>query len=194
MTLSRREFIQGAAAMGATLALAGPARASRAAWRERRDLFPEGVASGDPDHRSVILWTRRPFTKGEREVLTVEVAEDEAFRRVVAQAPGAGLGRRRLDVPRAGRGLKPARDLLVSLHRRGRQRQPHRPHDHRARAPTIAARELRLRQLPEHQRRHAQRLSPDDLRGRARARRPTSSASCSTSATSSTRSSSIRRR
>ena len=68
---SRREFIQGAAAMGATLAFAGPARASRAACRERRDLFPEGVASGDPDHRSVILWTRRPFNKGEREVLTV---------------------------------------------------------------------------------------------------------------------------
>ena len=87
MTLSRREFIQGAAAIGATLAFAGPARAARATWRERRDLFPEGVASGDPDHQSVILWTRRPFEKGEREVLTVEVAEDEAFRHVVARAP-----------------------------------------------------------------------------------------------------------
>jgi alkaline phosphatase D len=87
MTLSRREFVQGAAAMGATLAVAGPARASRATWRERRDLFPEGVASGDPDHQSVILWTRRPFEKGEREILTVEVAEDEAFRHVVALAP-----------------------------------------------------------------------------------------------------------
>ncbi len=84
MTLSRREFIEGAAAMGATLAFAGPARASRATWRERRDLFPEGVASGDPDHQSVILWTRRPFERGEREVLSVEVAEDEAFRHVVA--------------------------------------------------------------------------------------------------------------
>jgi alkaline phosphatase D len=86
MTLSRREFVQGAAAIGATLAFAGPARASRATWRERRDLFPEGVASGDPDHESVILWTRRPFEKGEREVLTVEVAEDDAFRHVVAMA------------------------------------------------------------------------------------------------------------
>jgi alkaline phosphatase D len=87
MTPSRRDFIQGAAAMGAALAFAGPARASRAPWRERRDLFPEGVASGDPDHRSVILWTRRPFETGEREVLTVEVAEDQAFRHVVATAP-----------------------------------------------------------------------------------------------------------
>ena len=40
-----------------------------------------------PDANSVILWTRRPFAEGTRHLLTVEVAEDEAFRRVVAQAP-----------------------------------------------------------------------------------------------------------
>jgi alkaline phosphatase D len=87
MTLSRRQFIEAAAAMGASLAWAGPACAARTKWRERRDLYPEGVASGDPAPGSVILWTRRPFAKGERELLTVEVAEDEAFRHVVAQAP-----------------------------------------------------------------------------------------------------------
>jgi alkaline phosphatase D len=86
MTLSRREFIQVAAAMGASLAWVGPARASRLKWTEKRALYPEGVASGDPDPSSVILWTRRPFTEGSRHLLTVEVAEDEAFRRVVAQA------------------------------------------------------------------------------------------------------------
>ena len=48
MTLSRREFIQGAGAIGATLVFAGPARASRANWREQRDLFPEGVAKPNP--------------------------------------------------------------------------------------------------------------------------------------------------
>ena len=64
MTLSRREFIQVAAAMGASLAWGGRARASRVNWRERRDLYPEGVASGDPDPHSVILWTRRPFDDG----------------------------------------------------------------------------------------------------------------------------------
>ena len=87
MTLSRREFIQLAAAMSASLAWGGPARASRTKWQEHRELYPEGVASGDPDPTSVILWTRRPFDQGARHVLTVEVAEDEAFRRVVAQAP-----------------------------------------------------------------------------------------------------------
>jgi alkaline phosphatase D len=89
MTLSRRSFLQAAAAMGASLAWAGPARASRLKWNERRDLYPEGVASGDPAPDSVILWTRRPFEKGERELLTVEVAEDEGFRNVVARAPAA---------------------------------------------------------------------------------------------------------
>ena len=86
MTLSRREFVQLAAAMGASLAWSGPARASRVQWKEARSLYPDGVASGDPDPSSVILWTRRPFESGDRHLLTVEVAEDEAFRRVVAQA------------------------------------------------------------------------------------------------------------
>ncbi len=87
MTLSRRDFIQTAAAMGAALAWSGPAHSSRINWREQRSLYPEGVASGDPDPNSVILWTRRPFNEGTRHVLTVEVASDPSFRRVVAQAP-----------------------------------------------------------------------------------------------------------
>src|SRR4029079_10739120 len=96
MRLNRREFVQLAAAMGASLAWGGSGRASTTGWLERRDLYPEGVASGDPDPTSVILWTRRPFEdpkagapgvkSGGRRVLTVEVAEDDAFRRVVAQA------------------------------------------------------------------------------------------------------------
>src|SRR6266478_7955585 len=86
MTLNRREFVQLAAAMGASLAWGGSARASTAGWHERRDLYPQGVASGDPDPHSVILWTRRPFAQGTRQLLTVEVAEDEAFRRVIAHA------------------------------------------------------------------------------------------------------------
>src|SRR4030095_1262804 len=85
MYFSRRRFILSAAAMGASVAWGGAASASRTAWRERRDLFPEGVASGDPDAHSVLLWTRRPFESAERHMLTVEVAEDDAFRRVVAQ-------------------------------------------------------------------------------------------------------------
>ena len=87
MTITRRDFIQTAAAIGASLAWGGPARASRVNWRERRELYPEGVASGDPAPDSVILWTRRPYESGGRRILTLEVAEDPAFRRVVASAP-----------------------------------------------------------------------------------------------------------
>lgn len=75
-----------ATAMGAVLAWGGSAEASTTSWQERRDFYPEGVASGDPDPTSVILWTRRPFESGRRHVLTVEVAEDAAFTRVVAKA------------------------------------------------------------------------------------------------------------
>jgi alkaline phosphatase D len=86
MKISRRSFLKSAAAFSASLAWVGPARASRVPWHERRDLYPCGVASGDPDPRSVILWTRRPFAEGTHQLLTVEVAEDEAFRRVIAHA------------------------------------------------------------------------------------------------------------
>jgi alkaline phosphatase D len=61
---------------------AGHARGRSA--RERRDLYPEGVASGDPEPGSVILWTRRPYADGDRRFLTVEVAADPGFERVVA--------------------------------------------------------------------------------------------------------------
>jgi len=86
MAVTRRDFIKMAAAMGAGLAWGANASASRVSWRERRDLFPEGVASGDPDSTSVILWTRRPFAGGKRHRLTVEVAEDPDFQQVVAHA------------------------------------------------------------------------------------------------------------
>ncbi|NDK38177.1 phosphodiesterase [Pseudoxanthomonas gei] len=85
-TLKRRQFLGLAAALGATLAWGCAAvRPSASGWRERRDLFPQGVASGDPDTDSVLLWTRRPYADGrESAMLTVEVAEDAAFTRVIA--------------------------------------------------------------------------------------------------------------
>src|SRR5215475_5253783 len=85
-TFDRRQFVAIASAMGAVLAWpVGAARASARHWSERRDLYPEGVASGDPAPDSVILWTRRPFTSGVTTAhLTLELAEDADFRRVVA--------------------------------------------------------------------------------------------------------------
>jgi alkaline phosphatase D len=87
-TINRRSFLEMAAALGATAAWGVPtSRAAQVGWQERRDLYPEGVASGDPDSSSVLLWTRRPPASGtQTDKLSVEVAEDESFAKVVAQA------------------------------------------------------------------------------------------------------------
>src|SRR6476469_5305501 len=108
MTLSRRDFIQTAAALGAALAWGGTARASKSKWREQRTLFPQGVASGDPDSHSVILWSRRPFDDAKRHLLTVELAEDEAFNRVVAQAAVPVSAAADWTARALGGGLKPS--------------------------------------------------------------------------------------
>lgn len=82
--LTRRQFAEAAAAAGAVLAF-GRAGAAVPAWRERRDLYPQGVASGDPAPDNVLLWTRRqPASADSRPayLLTVEVAKDPAFRDV----------------------------------------------------------------------------------------------------------------
>ena len=88
ITSTRRSFIASAVAFGATPVWAlSSASASRRHWVEKRDLYPEGVASGDPETNSVVLWTRRPFSDGRaRATLHVEVAEDVAFDRVIAAA------------------------------------------------------------------------------------------------------------
>lgn len=84
MSINRRNFIITAAAMGASFAWAGRAFASNSQWRLSSEHFPHGVASGDPDAHSVILWTRRPFDDGDRHMLALEVAEDQSFNRVVS--------------------------------------------------------------------------------------------------------------
>ena len=85
MKLTRREFTL-AAAMGAALASAeGWAKKLASKAVERRDLFPQGVASGDPTADSVILWTRRPPVSGmQAKRLVVEIASDPDFKKIVA--------------------------------------------------------------------------------------------------------------
>lgn len=85
--LSRRAFAAQAAAMGAALAFGSTAaRAATPAPVERRDLYPQGVASGDPRSDSVILWTRRaPDAGAARHRLMVEVANDPTFGAIVAR-------------------------------------------------------------------------------------------------------------
>jgi len=48
--MKRRAFIVAAAGWGAAAVWGSPVpRRSQSLWRARRELFPEGVASGDPD-------------------------------------------------------------------------------------------------------------------------------------------------
>jgi alkaline phosphatase D len=84
--MNRREFVRLGTALSAT-AIVGDLSGvvSHVGWREARDYFPEGVASGDPDSNSVLLWTRYPQDEKKSETeLTIEISEDELFRHVVA--------------------------------------------------------------------------------------------------------------
>ena len=59
-TITRRSFIEMAVALGATAAWEQPTAAqSKVDRHERRDFYPAGVASGDPESDRVVLWTRR---------------------------------------------------------------------------------------------------------------------------------------
>jgi alkaline phosphatase D len=86
--ISRRAFLAAAASsIGASIVVArSRAEPSRSSWVERRERFAEGVASGDPDAESLIVWTRVSVDEPGDIPLLVEVAEDSAFTRVVATA------------------------------------------------------------------------------------------------------------
>ena len=86
MNLTRRKFLQ-------TSFLVGFAIATKKGWAnklptlaiERRDLFPQGVASGDPTANSVILWTRRPPVKeSAAKKLVVEISTTPDFKKILS--------------------------------------------------------------------------------------------------------------
>lgn len=85
MPLTRREFLL-ASAMGTALAWAeGCSSKVPLMAVERRDLYPQGVASGDPTAESVILWTRRPPLKEmPARRLVVEISTNPDFTEIVA--------------------------------------------------------------------------------------------------------------
>jgi alkaline phosphatase D len=106
----RRKFLMAAATIGATPAWARPhTKHSISGWKERRDLFPQGVASGDPQSDSVVLWTRFA-SEDESTLLSLEVSEDPKFERVLVTT--SVVARRSADwtVRVLLGGLKPARE------------------------------------------------------------------------------------
>lgn len=112
IALSRRAFAAQAAALGAALAFGRTSAQARPVARsERRDLFPQGVASGDPQADSVILWSRRAPDSGvASHRLTVEVAGDPKFRRIVARGEVAVTAATDWTCRFLAAGLKPARE------------------------------------------------------------------------------------
>src|SRR5215510_14363381 len=78
---TRRQLLAGAAVAAGAAALPGTA-----AYAAPADLFPLGVASGDPLPDGVILWTRlvsSAVPSRRRVDVEWQVATDERFRRIV---------------------------------------------------------------------------------------------------------------
>lgn len=86
MPVTRRQFLQDAAVIGfAITTTKGWANTIPSLSIERRDLFPQGVASGDPTSNSVILWTRRPpINQSVAKKLTVEISTTPDFVKILA--------------------------------------------------------------------------------------------------------------
>jgi alkaline phosphatase D len=102
--------------------------------------FSLGVASGDPDHQSVVLWTRlapKPFEAGggmgqDKVAVTWEIAEDDAMKNVVQKGTvEAGV------------------ELAHSVHVEVNQLKPDRHYWYRFRAGDAASPVGRTRTMPE---------------------------------------------
>jgi alkaline phosphatase D len=85
MSVTRRKFLQSFFIVSTITTKKGWANKVQKPVTERRDLFPQGVASGDPTSDSVILWTRRPPIKGSSTgKLVVEIATTPEFTKILA--------------------------------------------------------------------------------------------------------------
>jgi alkaline phosphatase D len=86
MNLPRRKFLQTTFSIGfAITTKKGWANKLPTVAIERRDLFPQGVASGDPTYNSVILWTRRPpVNNSVSKKLVVEISTTPEFKKILA--------------------------------------------------------------------------------------------------------------
>lgn len=85
MNVTRRKFLQSLFIGFALTTKKGWANKLPTPAIERRDLFPQGVASGDPTADSVILWTRRPPVKeSSTKKLIVEISTTPDFKKILA--------------------------------------------------------------------------------------------------------------
>jgi phosphodiesterase/alkaline phosphatase D-like protein len=135
-TTTRRRFLSATGA-AAALAVAGTlpglhtAESATRDTRFRTPLFTLGIASGDPLPDGVVIWTRlapqplEPFGGMDRRIVPVlwEVAEDEAFRRVVRRGTAHARPEYSHTVHVDVRGLRPWRHYFFRF-RAGGQLSP----------------------------------------------------------------------
>ena len=109
--ITRRKFIQGAAASAALIPLA--VRAEQSAPDPAVRLFRHGVASGDPLTDRVILWTRvtPPATRSGTGPIDVQwvIASDDGLQQVVARGTSQAAVERDFTVKVDAGGLRPGR-------------------------------------------------------------------------------------
>ncbi len=104
--MKRRGFIK-AAGISPVILLPG-----RSAWSQpdAARVFAHGVASGDPLHDRVMLWTRASLPRGSGAVeVSWEVAEDRAFSRIVKRGSAVAAPERDYCVKVDVAGLAPGR-------------------------------------------------------------------------------------
>jgi alkaline phosphatase D len=104
--LTRTGLGTGALILGGVPLGAGAANRRSAIPFATGGKFPEGVMSGEPATNSATLWTRLSGLKADRRI-TLEVARDPDFRRVVARRAIATSGRRGHSVKARIEGLRP---------------------------------------------------------------------------------------
>ena len=117
--VSRRRVLAGAAAL-----LAAPAVLRLPLARAQRDPFALGVASGDPWPDGVVLWTRLIFDAAgmpppESEAVQWELAEDDAFRRIVRRGSARATPELAHSVHVELTGLEPGRWYSYRFHHGG---------------------------------------------------------------------------
>jgi alkaline phosphatase D len=111
--VTRRDFIRVGRDVAGCLALAGMPAYPATTERFADPPFTTGVASGDPDAHSVVLWTRldRARLTGQDSVeVKWEIAHDEKFRRIVRRGSSAAPSALGYSVHAEVGGLEPARD------------------------------------------------------------------------------------
>jgi alkaline phosphatase D len=115
--ISRRLFLAYGAALAALPQLARTVTAAERRISFSADPFSLGVASGDPDARSVVLWTRlapEPLTPdggmpAERVPVSWEIANDDAFMQIIRTGTAVAMPQLAHSVNVVIPGLKPDR-------------------------------------------------------------------------------------